>query len=1032
MTKKSLLTNIFSSIPDRRQTPDRFPMANEPDVPERPHAPTEQASDLVTPILEPSFEARRLKVAINPDLIDKNVRGNELLFALGWNDVELTVSEFVAQISAGVAYCSQLNGRRRKSENFHAADVVSVDVDHGMTVEQALELPLVRDHAAFVYTTPSHRPDAHRFRVVFILPRTVVDAEELRAVTRSLALRIGGDLSATDPCRLYFGNRGAIVHPIGKVISAEVVDELKRQNASRPAGAETGVSYRSQLAVSPHAIIRIEDGRTIPFSHLTRGTRVYCPFHNDTNPSAFVVSSGRAQLGIHCSTCNLTYWPSDAEEFDFTDFETMAKAAANGETASPFQNTLVTIGTTVTTPDRLANPMTYVKAPKGQGKTTGLVRLTGGWRDKVLLVGHRRLLSRQSASRLGLTTYLDCNRNWKGDDDWRLDRFAVSVDKIKMVPSNRKYKIVIIDESEQVLAHFLSDTISADAGRNREELFVHFGNLLRRAEHVIALDADLGWLTFFTLTQAKFGVDGRDPWAPVPAFDEFRDAPPENTLEQFFVGAVRPAADYQSRVIINETRPGEGKVLELYDSDRHLVGDLKNALNDKKKTVVVSNSKRTIEALEKAITEEFKGIRTLLVTSATSSKKEVKEFIENPVSEFDKYDVILASPTMGTGVDITFANNEEKVDVVFGLCHPNVNSHLDFDQQLSRVRHPRLVKVWISRQRYSYETSLDVIKEGILTGGQYGARLVGHETDGAPIYRRDLLLEMAALSVSQRRASMNKLRANFIRHKQDQGFRILHVVKDDGQAAIGKSVQETGIALLDAEFAEQVAAAPAVNRREFDRLIQAMKLGESISREEGWSLERTRLELFYRQAVTEELIASDDRGRTRERMRLYEKLMSESTLRPPVPHPPLGERDRFLPEPRRKPIALAELLSSTPIFGDDGFRLDVEVRKADLVDFAGLAIRQKAIFEMQLGVEIRTDVDKNPIQQLNHVLALVGQELAPSRTEKRDGQKIRYYSLNPELLSRAISLVERRDRIRAWDELYRIHGWGHFIDDLDD
>ena len=70
---------------------------------------------------------RKLKIAVNPELIDKNEAGHASLFATGWINVELTPDELAEAIQSGIAYCPQLTGSR-KAESFQACNVASVDV----------------------------------------------------------------------------------------------------------------------------------------------------------------------------------------------------------------------------------------------------------------------------------------------------------------------------------------------------------------------------------------------------------------------------------------------------------------------------------------------------------------------------------------------------------------------------------------------------------------------------------------------------------------------------------------------------------------------------------------------------------------------------------------------------------------------------------------------------------------------------------------------------------------------------------------
>jgi hypothetical protein len=147
-------------------------------------------------------------------------------------------------------------------------------------------------------------------------------------------------------------------------------------------------------------------------------------------------------------------------------------------------------------PPEILPGVTMIKSPKGSGKTRSLARLTSGAKS-LLLIGHRRSLIRQSCHRLGLECYLD-----QGDDYLEgLPRLGICVDSLARVPSKEKYGVVVLDESEQLLGHFLSDTLDRTGGPGRDRLFVEFRHRVRSAEKVIALDADLSWISFRTLTR---------------------------------------------------------------------------------------------------------------------------------------------------------------------------------------------------------------------------------------------------------------------------------------------------------------------------------------------------------------------------------------------------------------------------------------------------------------------------------------------------------------------------------------------------
>ena len=144
---------------------------------------------------------RKLRVSVQPDIIDRDVP-EDRLWAEGWNNVEFTVDEFVQSIKSGRPYCAQVDGHRG-SKHFLGCDVASADVDHGPTMEEALQNPLVRDHATILYTTVRHQPDAPRYRIVFVLPHTITDAGEMKALLRAIGLRVSGDPKAVDAARMF-------------------------------------------------------------------------------------------------------------------------------------------------------------------------------------------------------------------------------------------------------------------------------------------------------------------------------------------------------------------------------------------------------------------------------------------------------------------------------------------------------------------------------------------------------------------------------------------------------------------------------------------------------------------------------------------------------------------------------------------------------------------------------------------------------------------------------------------------------------
>ena len=112
-------------------------------------------------------------------------------------------------------------------------------------------------------------------------------------------------------------------------------------------------------------------------------------------------------------------------------------------------------------------------------------------------------------------------------------------------------------------------------------------------------------------------------------------------------------------------------------------------------------------------------MQQIVVTSDTIDSEEVKKFIVNVKDKALDYAVIWTSPSLGTGVDITFPDKAKHIDVVFGFFDTPITTHFDCDQQIARVRHPGAVKVWVSSQRFNFDTALDVVRRDILEKSLY-------------------------------------------------------------------------------------------------------------------------------------------------------------------------------------------------------------------------------------------------------------------------------------------------------------------------
>lgn len=136
----------------------------------------------------------------------------------------LTVDELINAIASGHAFTAQHN-RYREAGNFLQAQHIALDFDtkdERSTFAYLLQDPFIANYCTFLYTTPSHTPEAPKCRAVFVLDKPIRDREKYTLLTAALVKRYGAaDEKCRDAVRLFFGSEGCLVERIGKVLPLE-------------------------------------------------------------------------------------------------------------------------------------------------------------------------------------------------------------------------------------------------------------------------------------------------------------------------------------------------------------------------------------------------------------------------------------------------------------------------------------------------------------------------------------------------------------------------------------------------------------------------------------------------------------------------------------------------------------------------------------------------------------------------------------------------------------------------------------------
>lgn len=134
-----------------------------------------------------------------------------------FRNMELDPMRFCNAIFLGYPYCPWMDGKR-KVENFQLAQHIAIDMDCGdgrADMETLAQHPLVQAYGAIIHETPSHKPDAPRARVIFILDEPIKDAVGYKAAIQVVTdLFDGSDPACVDAARFFFGN--GKLHALGR------------------------------------------------------------------------------------------------------------------------------------------------------------------------------------------------------------------------------------------------------------------------------------------------------------------------------------------------------------------------------------------------------------------------------------------------------------------------------------------------------------------------------------------------------------------------------------------------------------------------------------------------------------------------------------------------------------------------------------------------------------------------------------------------------------------------------------------------
>ena len=280
--------------------------------------------------------------------------------------VSITLERLADELSHGASFKPALLSGK-SNNTWISQQVFALDFDHGDTIEATLDRCKALDILpVFGYTSFSHTPQAHRFRLVFCTPEPITSAAIRRALNGALIAAFPGvDQITKDPARLFYGGQGLIyagynnrIDPQGIVERYGQGSEVRAQNEHKPkkpaphtesiakdnikndsylhiraistlnvdllrflifggdkqySDKEDNISYISLYRISPQPIVcrsQMELYYTINHLDLKAFTGIYdkvsciLPGHEDSTPSAHIYETDDGTPIYKCFGCN--------------------------------------------------------------------------------------------------------------------------------------------------------------------------------------------------------------------------------------------------------------------------------------------------------------------------------------------------------------------------------------------------------------------------------------------------------------------------------------------------------------------------------------------------------------------------------------------------------------------------------------------------------------------------------------------------------------------------------------------------------
>ncbi len=489
--------------------------------------------------------------------------------------------------------------------------------------------------------------------------------------------------------------------------------------------------------------------------------------------------------------------------------------------------------------------VTIIRSGIGTGKTYQAFRAANEGSGNSIYISHLVALSEDAANKDNRDLY----NEHSAKDLREFQHISVCLNSLPKLSKEGKictYDTVIIDETEQQLRRLTTKI------ENKALVQDTLKHLIQNAQKVICMDAHISEITMN------------------------------------FLRACRPGERFN--VILNEYQPGTGRDITLYESEGSLWNAAIEAIGKGKRAFFTLNSKREARKLYLKISKEYSEKRGLYISGDNGGDTQVKAFFANVNEEAAKYDYIVCTPSVSTGVSIDSINGKAAFDFVGGCFSHQVNTPADCLQALGRVRDTTELHIYISPVRMNHIRSRKDIAAKWGETHKWDAALMGIDADGDRAIQNPLYSAICADVGEAEGFAMTNFRFNLLRLCYLDGYKMRWKSDTEDYKKILKEAKD----IESAEYLGRIASADEINAEEHAELEHKNRLtfAETAS--------KTKFEIqdFYiaNDAELPEFISIDGRGKLRKRIRTLEITTADIETLAEISKP--GDEQKLVPDIR--------------------------------------------------------------------------------------------------------------------------------------